>query len=365
MNRKAVIIVLAVIAALIIALIAYISKDKPEEVKQPISAPLTQELKLKPFQISIPEEEQKTLGIRTAEVAKMAFKKATRLSGVVEYSPDLLTEIASSFNGNVQNVYVQNNSNINKGDKLLEIMSPAVVEAQKELIMAAKENPVSHVKVNAAREKLKAFRFSDAIIKEIEESGRFTETLTIISPMAGYITEVLALKDKPVSKGTNLVKIANLENVIFSAQAPEYEISMIKKEQYAEILIESYPQKIFKPKVKDILPPASLGKSFRVEMKIENRENVLKPGMTGSAEIKTDLGIKLAVPLEAIIEKEGRKLVYVQSSDVLFSARTITTGVNFGSMTEVTSGLSKGEMVVSSGVTKIDSMAAALPVNQE
>ena len=61
--------------------------------------------------------------------------------------------------------------------------------------------------------------------------------------------------------------------------------------------------------------------------------------------------------MEAIIDKDGLKFVYVEKSGGKFESRIITTGISFGSQTEVTGGLKEGELVVSSGITKVDSEA--------
>lgn len=79
--------------------------------------------------------------------------------------------------------------------------------------------------------------------------------------------------------------------------------------------------------------------------------------MPGSAEIKVDFGKKLAIPSESIIDKMNRKVVFVDKGHGRFEPRTVTTGMNFESMSEILNGVSKGEMVVNIGVTNLDAEA--------
>ncbi len=66
-------------------------------------------------------------------------------------------------------------------------------------------------------------------------------------------------------------------------------------------------------------------------------------------EVLAPRGHFLAVPKEAIIEEEGRSLVYVQSHESHYLPRPIHTGIKGELYTQVLSGLKQGERVVTLG----------------
>jgi Cu(I)/Ag(I) efflux system membrane fusion protein len=71
-------------------------------------------------------------------------------------------------------------------------------------------------------------------------------------------------------------------------------------------------------------------------------------------EIVTDVGERLAVPNEAILESGGRQVVYVQEADGSYAPREIAIGLRGELYTEVLGGVHQGEQVVTIGSFFID-----------
>lgn len=61
----------------------------------------------------------------------------------------------------------------------------------------------------------------------------------------------------------------------------------------------------------------------------------------------------IAVPDEAIVEQMGNYFVYVKSGDHSYEKRRIEKGESNGTLTQVTSGLAEGEIVVTKGATMV------------
>ena len=81
-------------------------------------------------------------------------------------------------------------------------------------------------------------------------------------------------------------------------------------------------------------------------------------GLEGSTryvlEIVTELGEFLSVPNEAIIETEGKRVVYVPQGQGRYVPREIRAGVQGELFTQVLEGLEPGEQVVTFGSFFID-----------
>lgn len=78
---------------------------------------------------------------------------------------------------------------------------------------------------------------------------------------------------------------------------------------------------------------------------------------------KTSDGI--TVPLNAVLEQEGRSYCYVQTAGETMDKRTITLGSNDGLRVEVVAGLRTGERVVTIGAmdVKLATAGGALPAH--
>ncbi|MDX2096858.1 MAG: efflux RND transporter periplasmic adaptor subunit, partial [Leptolyngbyaceae cyanobacterium bins.59] len=84
-----------------------------------------------------------------------------------------------------------------------------------------------------------------------------------------------------------------------------------------------------------------------VKAELDNPDGALKPGMFAELEVLTDRTATaiLAIPSSAVIDANGKKLVYVQNGDA-FQPVEVTLGQPSGDMVEVKTGLFEGDLVV-------------------
>lgn len=134
----------------------------------------------------------------------------------------------------------------------------------------------------------------------------------------------------------------------------EYELGLVKEGQDVSINAVAFPGEIFKGKVTALTPILNAeSRSVRVRAEVDDREGKLKPEMFVNAKIGIDLGERLAIPEEAVMDSGARRIVYVVK-DNRFAAREVTLGARAGEFYEVLGGLEAGEEVVTSGNFLID-----------
>ena len=77
--------------------------------------------------------------------------------------------------------------------------------------------------------------------------------------------------------------------------------------------------------------------------------------MYTNVEISVDMGTRLSIPEEAVLDSGRRQVVYVDQGDGYFSPRSVRIGVRGGGLVEITEGLKEGEKVASSALFLLDS----------
>ncbi|MDP2939440.1 MAG: efflux RND transporter periplasmic adaptor subunit [Candidatus Omnitrophota bacterium] len=136
----------------------------------------------------------------------------------------------------------------------------------------------------------------------------------------------------------------------------EYEVGLVKVGQIIEIDSVAYPGDVFEGEVVSITPVLDPNtRSINVRAKIKNIENKLKPEMFVNAKIKVEMGEKLAVPEEAVMDTGERRIVFIAQPEGHFVSRKVTLGHKAGGYYEVLDGLDEGDLVVTSGNFFIDS----------
>ncbi|MDP2725699.1 MAG: efflux RND transporter periplasmic adaptor subunit, partial [Syntrophales bacterium] len=168
-----------------------------------------------------------------------------------------------------------------------------------------------------------------------------------------------------------LFDVADLSTLWVMADIYEYELPLIKVGQTARISLSYFPGKDFSAQV-DYVYPALAGetRTAKVRFTIPNHEGVLKPQMFTNVEIKINLGGRLAIPAEAVIDTGERQIVYVDKGEGNFEPREVTPGLQADGWVEIRAGVRAGEKVAASANFLIDSEAqlkgvAPLPMRRK
>ncbi len=160
--------------------------------------------------------------------------------------------------------------------------------------------------------------------------------------------------------GREMFTVADLSKVWVQAEVYEKDLGRIRLGQNAAIKVDTYPDETFAGRVayiSDVLDPQT--RTARVRCEVENREMRLKTEMFANIELPTKFSKQaLAVPSTAVQDVEGKNVVFVQHSPTKFEARQVEKGVTVNGQTEIISGLSAGERIVSQGAFHLKSILA-------
>ncbi|MDI6729647.1 MAG: efflux RND transporter periplasmic adaptor subunit, partial [Thermodesulfovibrionales bacterium] len=190
------------------------------------------------------------------------------------------------------------------------------------------------------------------------ETGKPVRTLTVYSPVNGYILQKTALQGMRVMPGEKLFDVADLSNVWIISDIYEYELSLIKTGQRANISLSYFPGKEFSSTIDYVYPTLSgETRTAKVRFSIPNPGGQLKPQMFTNVEVKINLGKRLAIPEDAVIDTGVRQIVYVDKGEGYFEPREVMLGLKADGMVEVLKGLKAGEKIASAANFLIDSEA--------
>lgn len=319
--------------------------------------------------VEIPAEKQQLIGAKTVEVSVRPLQKIIRTVGRIEYDERRLATVNTKFEGWVEKLFVDyTGKHIKKGEPLAEIYSPELVATQQEFINVLKWRSSSkqsemlskdaEALIEAAKQRLRLWDITDAQIRRIEETGKAERTLTIYSPVSGYVVQKMALQGIRIMPGEKLFDIADLSSVWIISDIYEYELPLIREGQAATISLSYFPGKEFSSRI-DYVYPALSGdtRTAKVRFIIPNPGGQLKPQMFTNVEVKIPIGKKLSIPDDAVIDTGTRQIVYVDKGDGYFEPREVMLGIRGEGFREVIMGLKAGEKVASSATFLIDSEA--------
>jgi Cu(I)/Ag(I) efflux system membrane fusion protein len=311
--------------------------------------------------------------------------------GRIEIDERNQATVNTKIEGWIEKLYVDYTGRyVKKGEPLAEIFSPELVATQQEFINTKKwagkqtrsiphENHHHDAKaktqelpsvmnqlleqdakamLEAARQRLRLWDISEKQIRKIEQTGKPIRTLTLFSPVSGYITQKMAVQGMKVMPGEKLFDIADFSHVWIVADIYEYELSAVRIGQPVKVTLSYFPGREWTSRIDYIYPVFSAEtRTAKVRMTLPNPEGQLKPQMFTNVLIRVDMGKKLMIPDSAVIDTGRGQVVYVDQGDGIFEPREIETGLKADESVEVLRGLRAGEKVASSANFLIDSEA--------
>jgi membrane fusion protein, copper/silver efflux system len=291
--------------------------------------------------------------------------KTISLTGKIQPDERLVASQVTHVPGRIEQLFVTfTGETIHEGQKLATIYSPELVSAQRELIEAGHWKDSRPQLLEAARNKLRYWKITEAAIDAIEKSGELEPNITVFADKSGIVLKRRVAVGDYLQEGGVLFDIANLDRLWVLFDAYEEDLAEVRLGDEVEYTVASLPNRIFKARITFIDPvvnPQTRVALLRAE--VTNVGDLLKPDMfvRGTIKAKTEVNAgTLIVPKTAVLWTGPRSVVYVEVPDAnvpSFEFREVEVGDAVGSNYLIKSGLEPGERVVKNGVFVIDAAA--------
>lgn len=198
---------------------------------------------------------------------------------------------------------------------------------------------------NAAEQ---SFRSLDAARARVTLARKAVADTAVRAPLSGLVAERLVSVGDYVSRGTHVATVVRVDPLRVELTIPEQHVSLIKVGQAVRLMVDAYPGQEFQASVRFISPALrSDQRALTVEAVAPNADGRLKPGLFATALLRqADAAPALLVPATAIETIAGTSRVYALK-DGRIEERIVTTGETVGNQIEITSGVSKGDVIAS------------------
>jgi RND family efflux transporter MFP subunit len=319
--------------------------------------------------IHMPQVQQRALGVRLTTVEEQSVSRTLRTSGVVTADETRIAHVHVKTAGWVEEVYGNFVGQlVHRGQPLFTVYSPDMVATQQEYLIARRgqqqlgKSPYDEVAkssqslMDAARERMKLWDLTDKQIADLDRTGVVSKTITVYSPVSGFITDRKAFPHTSTTADMDLYTIADLSRVWVTADIFEADLPYVKVGQQAVIHFPYAPGKSITGRVGysyPVLDPVTHTAKIRID--VANPGMVLKPNMLADVELTIDYGRHVVVPAEAVLNSGTMQTVFLARDQATFEPRMVTMGATVDGKTILTSGVKKGETIVQSGNFLLDS----------
>ncbi len=299
-------------------------------------------------------------------VKDTVFNHYLDIQGSVDTKENILVQ--PEFSGTLTTLTVKAGQKVSKG-QILGRVDDAGISQQ----LASAENQYALAKTTYERQKnlwdkkigseIQYLQSQTLMVSAQKEVARIKAQLakTVIrAPFTGTIDEVFVEKGEVVAPSAQgLMRIVNLSNMYVSTTVPETYIGKLKIGTEVDVYLSSLG-KTYKGKVRQVgnfINPSN--RSFGIEVSVPNPDNLLRPNQVAKLKIIDYVSKDAIVVPTSVVQEDGTGTKYVytveDSNGKTGTAKKVivTVGKSSDNVTEILSGLSANDIIVTEGVNNI------------
>lgn len=279
-------------------------------------------------------------------------------------------DLSFQINGNVEQIYVQEGQNIQKG-QLVARINPAtlqnVYDAAKATLARAKDafdrlstlhksNSLPEIKFIEAQTNLEQAQANERIAK------KNLNDCNLYAPHSGVVGKRYAEPGANVMPGSPIVSLMNITSVKVKVPVPENDIATVKLQASCMVKISALGNSEYKGTIIEkgvMADPVS--HTYDVKVKIENGGKQIMPGMVCKAYLPgMDKSNGIVVPLKAVqVASSGQNFIWTVDKSGKAITKEVTTGKLVGNGVLIQSGLGEGDVVIIEGY---QNLSVGIPV---
>lgn len=333
--------------------------------------------------------------IKTVMPVQKSMEVITNANGIITYDTRRATSVPIRFAGRIERLSVKYNFQpIQKGQKILEIYSPELLTAQRDLLYLLKSDKENDQLIEGSKEKLRLLGISDTQINQVMSTGKEVYSFPVYSPVKGYVVEEGALATpsqpatspiassmdggmsgssnvKPISAsqtrnelltregtyvntGQTIFKVINTEKVWAEFDLYQKDAGFVKVNDAVHLTLDDESATPV-AKVNFIQPFFSNGESFvKVRVYLDNAANKLRVGQLLTASFSKHSNDSVWIPLTAKLDLGEKEIVFYKRRGV-FRPKEIVTARQSGAWIEVINGLEATDSISYNAQFMVDS----------
>ena len=279
--------------------------------------------------------------------------------------------IAPQSGNRISKINVEVGDFVSKGQVLAEMDQVQLVQAKNQLMQAELQMKNNEVEYGRLKSLYEAGGLSQSDLEAIElgyEASKLSyniaqrayenllENSVLKSPINGVVTARNYDVGDMYVMAAPLFTVEQIVPVKLLIGVSESDYSKVDKGDAVVITADALPGQEFSGVVNRIYPtvdPAT--RTFTMEVKVNNAEKELRPGMFARATVTLGVNNSIIIPDVAVVKQQGsgERFVYVLNEDGTVSYTKVVLGRRMGTEYEVLEGLEDGDKVVTGGMIRL------------
>jgi len=322
--------------------------------------------KISDLEAQLPENGIKAnkLKVRVKEAERKPFSRYFEATGELEAKNEAY--ISPEVSGQITSIHVEEGQKVSKGQLLAKLntslIEKNIEELKTQLDLAEtfynKQSELWEKGIGSERQYLETKNNYESLKNKLATTQEQYNLSIVRSPISGYVEDIMLKKGELAVPGMQLMRIIDLDKLQVTAMLSESYLPVIKKGDVVTITFPTFSEIVLKEKVSRVGNVVNQqNRTFTVEVEINNTDGRLKPNLLATIRIN-DYAAENALVVPSLVIREdvkGSYLYVAEQRDEYWAAekKYIETGRSYQNETEILSGLTEDELVITDGYSNV------------
>ncbi len=344
------------------------ANSNPEEQKQTLQT----------NEVHLNEKQIQNAGIESGIIENRDMHISLQVNGTIDVHPGNQVSISAPLGGYLRKTTLIPGTKVGKGTVLATLEDQQYIQLQQDYLTA--KNKLEYLEADYKRQKglnetkvasdktlqqvQSEYNNQRILVRSLAEQLRLiglvpeklnensiSRSISIHSPIAGYVTKVNANIGKYINPSDVIFELINPTDVCVNLTVFENDASRLKIGQVVKFTTNNDPGKEFLARVELISPNIDTDRSTQVHAKLIRSSSELLPGTFVNAEIELNNAKVRCVPDEALVKWEGKEYIFVEENKGFYRMTPVQTGSSNEGFTELKSQLPSKNIVIKGAYT--------------
>ena len=303
--------------------------------------------------------------VSVAAVQDTVFNHYLEVQGNVDTKENLI--VYPQFSGTLVALNVIAGQKVSKGQVLGKIddggLGQQVAQLETQLALAKttfeRQKRLWDQKIGSEIQYLQAQTNMLSQQKAVSQVKAQLAKTVITAPFTGVVDEIITEKGSVVAPGQGIVRVVNLNNMYVSTSVPESYIGKLKVGTTVDVELSSLG-KTYVGKIRQVANNINPNnRTFSIEVAVPNNENLLRPNQVAKLKIIDYTAKNALVVPTGVIQQDGQNNQFVFVAEQVNGKKgvakkvVVKTGQSANNYTEILSGLTANELIVTEGAATI------------
>jgi cobalt-zinc-cadmium efflux system membrane fusion protein len=272
-------------------------------------------------------------------------KEQLSLRGQIESPPQNLISVTFPMGGYVKTTSMLSGARVKKGQVLAVLEDPKFIQLQQEFLISKtklvqleaeyeRQSELAKTQASSKKQSELARAERDAEKINLKASGerlrmigldpekltseKITSSVSVVSPINGFITSVFINSGKYIGEAEPLAELVNPDAVHLTLRVFEKDLEVLQVGQKVNAHTLSNPEKKYTAILLHIGKSLLPDKTVEVHCHFDQLPPELLPGLYMNAEVEVPAGKAYALPKEALISEGEKQFVFTAESETSF-----------------------------------------------